>query len=186
MRDAAARPARRGRKTLGLPRRAKTIAGRARKTGGRPRRSIEVTAAGLRMPPWRTRLARFILRALREAGYEEWDVSVLLCGDERMADLNGRYRGRKGPTDVLSFPREETVRPGRVEGDLAISLPTLRRNASAYGCTPDEELKRLAVHGLLHLAGMDHGSGRTGPMFSLQEQLLEALRNEHIIGERKK
>jgi probable rRNA maturation factor len=60
----------------------------------------------------------------------------------------------------------------------------MRRNAAAYGCTRDEELKRLTVHGLLHLAGMDHGRGPTGPMLELQERLLHGLRGERIVGGR--
>jgi probable rRNA maturation factor len=156
-------------------------------------RRIEVTVDGIPSPRWRARLARFCGSALQEAGHGQWDVAVLLCGDPRMADLNKRYRGKDGPTDVLSFPREDGGDPPVgthrdaadrvVTGDLAISMDTLRRNAASFGCTDDEELKRLAVHGLLHLAGMDHGSGRGGPMLRLQEELLGRLATESIIGE---
>jgi len=159
----------------------------------RPRRVVETSLDGVRRPSWHARLSRFCATALREAGCREWDVSLLLCGDERMAALNARYRGRKGATDVLSFPRAEppggaaaAVPQSSVEGDLAICMDTLRRNAAAYGCTVDEELKRVTVHGILHLAGMDHGRGRGGPMLALQERLLESLHAERIIGERPK
>ena len=150
----------------------------------KPRRTLEVAVDGIPSPRWRARLARFCARALQEAGHDSWDVAVLLCGDERMADLNGRYRGRAGPTDVLSFSRDDDGSAASVTGDLAISMDTLRRNAASYGCSDDEELKRLAVHGLLHLAGMDHGAGRTGPMLRLQDRLLERLAGETIIGGR--
>jgi probable rRNA maturation factor len=161
-----------------------------------PLRKVEVAVDGVRHPRWESDLPRFCSRALREAGYASWDISFLLCGDRRITELNDKYRGKKAATDVLSFPREDGA-PGKVPrgtveatprgtaevvvGDLAISLDTLRRNAAAFGCTEDEELKRLTVHGLLHLAGMDHGRGRGGPMLELQERLLESLRRVHVI-----
>ncbi len=157
----------------------------------KPARRVEIAAEGIRGPlPWSGRLARFCSLALGAAGCRRWDVAVLLCRDERMAELNGRYRGKRGPTDVLSFPREPTrgspaSRPrAAAEGDIAISVDTMRRNAASYGCTRDEELKRLAVHGLLHLAGMDHGPGRSGPMLDLQERILLRLQGRRIVGGR--
>ena len=154
----------------------------------RPPRRVEVSVDGVRHPRWEAELPRFCSRALREAGYASWDISFLLCGDKRMTELNDKYRRKKTPTDVLSFPREARAggTPPRaaveaVAGDLAISLDTMRRNAAEFGCTEDEELKRLTVHGLLHLAGMDHGRGRGGPMLELQERLLESLHRVHVI-----
>lgn len=147
---------------------------------------IEVAADGVPLPRWRGRLRRFCSLALQEAGATEWDLSLLFCDDGRMSELNGRYRGKKGPTDVLSFPRETSRRARKtpspdVTGDIAISLDTLRRNAREFEATDDEELKRLLVHGILHLAGMDHGSGKGRAMLSLQNRLLSALKNERIM-----
>ena len=87
---------------------------------------------------------------------------------------------------MLSFPAEEVRNEGPVTGDIAISLPALRRNADAYGVSENEEMKRLLVHGLLHLAGMDHGRGKSGKMLALQETLLDKLRTERIFGETRK
>jgi len=111
-------------------------------------------------------------------GRQLGDVSILLCGDERIAELNRRYRGIDRPTDVLSFPRGEK---GALSGDIAISLETLARNAAAYGVSRDEELKRLAIHGLLHLAGMDHGRGKGSAMLRLQARIAEEMEGERII-----
>ena len=99
-----------------------------------------------------------------------------------MAELNARFRGKNRPTDVLSFPSDEAGTDNRVTGDLAISLPALGRNALKYSVSENEELKRLVVHGILHLAGMDHGRGKGRAMQSLQEDLLERLGAVHIIG----
>jgi probable rRNA maturation factor len=144
---------------------------------------VEIAVAGVPLPPWRSRCARFCRAAAAAAGFESCELSLLFCGDERIAELNGRYRGKNGPTDVLSFPREEAGAEGTLAGDIAVSLPALGRNALKFGVSENEELKRLLVHGILHLAGMDHGRGKGRQMLSLQEDLLERLRAERIIGE---
>jgi probable rRNA maturation factor len=147
------------------------------------RRAVEVAVEGVAAPGLRTPLKGFCARALRSAGMTQWEVSILLCGDDRIRDLNGRYRGKARPTDVLSFPADVAEGEGIVAGDIAISLPTMRRNAAAYGVPESEELKRLLVHGLLHLAGMEHGRGKGRKMLALQERLLARLQAERIIRE---
>jgi probable rRNA maturation factor len=139
---------------------------------------VEVVASGVRSPAWRTRLAGFCAKASERMGERLGDVSILLCGDPRMTQLNHRYRGLDRPTDVLSFPRGDK---GALSGDIAISLESLARNAAAYGVSRDEELKRLVIHGLLHLAGMDHGRGKGGAMLRLQARLTDEMAEERII-----
>ena len=154
-------------------------------------RSVEVALHGVPRPGWTRRLASFCAGALREAGAGSWELSVLLCDDRRMTELNSRYRGKNRPTDVLSFPRDEHGRGagfpalggGHLAGDIAISLDTMRRNAREMGSTEGEELKRLIVHGILHCAGMDHGRGKGRGMLSLQEKLLAGLAAQRIIRE---
>jgi probable rRNA maturation factor len=131
-------------------------------------------------------MARFCRNALAEAGFATWKVGILLCGDPRITSLNMRYRQRNEATDVLSFPEEDGRKGDPVEGDIAISLDTLRRNAAEFGVSENEEMKRLLVHGLLHLAGMDHGQGKGGRMLALQERILDALRSEVVFEETRK
>ncbi len=149
-------------------------------------RSVEIVVDGVPRPAGSARISRFCARALSEAGFLTWSVAVLLCGDERIADLNRRYRGKPQPTDVLSFPREEGRHEDPVAGDLAISVETLRRNAARFGVSENDEMKRLLVHGLLHLAGMDHGRGKSGRMLERQGQILRELRSDVIYGETRK
>ncbi len=154
-------------------------------------RTVEIAVEGVPRPGWARRVPAFCARALEAAGAGRWDLSILLCDDGRMRELNGRYRGRDRTTDVLSFPRsdapEDELPPplegGFVAGDIAISLPTMRANARGNGATEGEELKRLLVHGILHLAGMDHGRGKGRRMLGLQERLLGDLEAETIIRE---
>lgn len=146
--------------------------------------SVEVSAAGMRKPAWSESLARYCAAVCARIGARAWEVSILLCDDATIAELNRKYRGKTGPTDVLSFRQEDRSSPGDKDsvGDLVISVPTVRRNAKSSGVTLDEELKRVATHGILHLAGMDHGTGRGGEMLVLQEELLEGFARRRILG----
>lgn len=78
-------------------------------------------------------------------------LTVRLTDDAELAGLNQRFLGADGPTDVLAFPADE---PGQV-GDVAISVP---RAVAQGGDDPAAELRMLAVHGLLHCVGHDHGT----------------------------
>jgi len=93
--------------------------------------------------------AEALLAVLELKGAE---LSVVLCGDARMAELNGAWRGVEGPTDVLSFPQDDA----QVLGDLVISLDTAARQARERGHGLRDELRILLVHGTLHLLGFDH------------------------------
>ncbi len=86
-----------------------------------------------------------------EGARDDAEISILLCDDARIRELNARHRGLDKPTDVLSFPMDDP----QILGDIVISLPTARRQAQAAGWPPESELILLAVHGLLHLLGHD-------------------------------
>jgi probable rRNA maturation factor len=102
-------------------------------------------------------LNRFLACAAKALGLTG-ELSVLLAGDERLRALNLQFRGKDKPTDVLSFPAlPEDSGQG---GDLAISLDTASRQAADCGHTLETEVKVLILHGLLHLAGYDHGRDR--------------------------
>jgi probable rRNA maturation factor len=84
------------------------------------------------------------------------EVSVLLAGDQRIRELNHRFRGQNHSTDVLSFPAASHFLGRGHAGDLAISFETAARQAGECGHTLEVEVKVLLLHGLLHLAGYDH------------------------------
>jgi len=87
------------------------------------------------------------------------EVAVMLCDDAAMRELNGRWRGRREPTNVLSFPAAAPGRDGNgMLGDIAIAYETTAREAQAEGKVFADHLAHLAVHGFLHLLGYDHQS----------------------------
>jgi len=99
-------------------------------------------------------LARFVSTARRVAGVRG-AVDVLVTSKREMRLLNSRFLGKDRPTDVLAFPSE----PCSVKinaGEIAISAEIASENARRLGHNIAEEIKILALHGILHLAGYDH------------------------------
>ena len=100
---------------------------------------------------------------LRQGDHE---VSLLACGDARIAELNQNFRGKPVPTNVLSWPSEDRGAPvdgGRPVppddpelGDIAIAYGICLREAQAGGRTLTHHATHLVVHGILHLLGYDH------------------------------
>lgn len=136
-------------------------------------------------------LEDFILRLLDELTVDDCEISILLCNDAFIRELNSRYRGKDEPTDVLSFSQHEgydvdTCRQGEdfppVFGDVVISFETVRRQAGTFAVGEEEELKRVVLHGILHLLGMDHRTNEEEePMLKRQEELLAQLSGVHLF-----
>lgn len=104
------------------------------------------------------------------------ELSVVLTDDARIAELNAQWRGKEGPTDVLSFPQGAEVWQGVAVGDIVISLDTAARQAAEVGHELYDEVVVLLVHGLCHLLGHDHLEPAEATAMSAQEQaLLRAL-----------
>ena len=147
---------------------------------------IVINTQEIPQPVWSDSIADFALKVLDEINRDNWELSLLLCDDTTIKNLNSQYRGKNEPTDILSFTLDETIQDGDkivyLPGDIVISLDTLRKNAKYFKISEDEELRRLLIHGILHLDGMEHKTiGLNEPMLVLQEEILNKLKNEHII-----
>jgi probable rRNA maturation factor len=104
------------------------------------------------------------------------EISVLITSDRGIRRLNRDYRKKNKPTDVLSFPAAKAAgRRVRIAGDLAISVDMASRQALALDHSLGTELKVLILHGMLHLAGLDHESDK-GEMAARELQLRRKLR----------
>lgn len=105
------------------------------------------------------RLRRRAGAILRSTGQAKSELSVALVDDAAIEVLNGQYRGKRRPTDVLSFSLvegEHADRRGRLLGDVVISVETAARQARERRRGLDETIAKLLVHGVLHLLGHDH------------------------------
>jgi probable rRNA maturation factor len=124
-----------------------------------------------------TALAKFVGRASRAVKLRGV-VNVLVTGNLELQALNRRFRGKDKPTDVLSFVPDPFV-SGAVPwnglaGDIAISAEIARQNARRLGHSAAQEIKVLALHGVLHLAGYDHeqdGGTMSGKEAALRQSL---------------
>jgi probable rRNA maturation factor len=122
-------------------------------------------------------LSKIAHRALEVLGLSRVELSVALVSDAQIKRLNKLYRNKDKPTDVLSFPIGEKVEDWLILGDIVISVDTAKRQAQELGHSLEEELKRLLVHGLVHLLGYDHelGGEEEKKFFELEESVLREL-----------
>jgi probable rRNA maturation factor len=125
-------------------------------------------------------LARLAGAVLRAEGVRRGAVSIALVGRRRIRSVNRVHRGRDRETDVIAFALGTAARghggaagPGTVVGDVYVCVPVARAQALRFGTTPRDELRRLVVHGLLHVLGYEHPAGEArvrSPMWRRQER----------------
>lgn len=108
------------------------------------------------------------------------NVAIIITDDIEIQKINSEFRGKDQPTDVISFAYREEPFPlheGITEelGDLYISIDTALKQAEEYGVTLADELKRLTIHGLLHLLGYDHEKSQEDEkiMTELEDKLFD-------------
>jgi probable rRNA maturation factor len=122
---------------------------------------VEVIGNGGPDAPPRAEVERLVGIAFGSAGVDDGHVAIEYVDASRIASLNEEFRGKPGPTDVLSFPMDETgpAAGPRELGDIVICPEHT------------EDLREAVVHGALHLTGMDHETDE-GEMLALQAELL--------------
>ncbi len=114
---------------------------------------------------------------------EDGEFSLTFVDDEEIKELNKEYRDIDSPTDILtfrladddSFPMFEEEE--KELGDIFISLESMSRNAQEFGVSKEDELRRLLLHGILHLEGFDHKTNdfKNEPMLIRQEEILKDI-----------
>lgn len=147
---------------------------------------VDVDATGVRVPLARREVAEIARTVLRAEKVRRARLSIAFVDDTRIARLNRRHLGHRGPTDVISFALSDASE-GLV-GDIYIAPGVARRNAAEQGLPVRDELRRLVVHGVLHVVGYDHpeGAGRyDSPMWVRQEQLVRKLVRRSATGSKR-
>jgi probable rRNA maturation factor len=167
--------------------------------------SDEQSAVDVDLPRW-LRLARLVLA--EERAPSDAEVSLIFVDEDAISDLNERFLGGDGPTDVLSFPIDDDhvptgrqpdtggrgpgspvdpVDPPVVLGDVVICPAVAARQAPERAGTVDSELALLVVHGVLHLLNYDHAEEREAATMRQREaELLDRFRQveeQHTEGE---
>ncbi len=132
---------------------------------------ITYSAEGVKMPNIKKRdTTKWIREVAATYGLKVGEVGYLFCDDEKILSVNKEFLQHDYYTDIITFDyNEDNV----INGDLVISLDTVRTNAEKFGKDYDEELRRVIIHGILHLCGInDKGPG--------ERELMEAAENKAL------
>lgn len=112
----------------------------------------------------------------RETSSEDWTVSLVLTSDDHLARLHDEYMGNPEPTDIMTFPDDE--QPG---GDIVISVEQAERQRHEDAWPLAQELRFLALHGVLHLTGWDDATEELrASMLDRQRALLAEYQNDPL------
>lgn len=134
-------------------------------------------AARTRAVPDKPHIRRWARAALAGVRRRQVGLTVRIVGEREGAALNRRYRGRRGATNVLSFPFEEPpgLRTGQL-GDLVVCAPVVAREARTVGKPAPAHWAHMVVHGVLHLRGYDHKTAQEARrMERLERRILAQL-----------
>jgi len=132
---------------------------------------ITYQTEGVKMPKIRKRDTTAWIRAVAASyGKTVGEVGYLFCDDEKILEVNNEYLGHDYYTDIITF---DYCEGDVLNGDLVISLDTIRTNAEKFNKSYEEELHRVIIHGILHLCGInDKGPG--------EREIMEAAENRAL------
>lgn len=135
---------------------------------------ISYSAENVKMPKIRKRDTSAWIKAVAASyGKKVGEIGYLFCDDEKILEVNREYLQHDYYTDIITFDYDEG---DQINGDLVISLDTIRTNAEQFGKSYDEELHRVIIHGILHLCGInDKGPG--------EREIMEAAENKALQDE---
>lgn len=132
---------------------------------------ISYSNEGVKMPKIKKRETTAWIRAVAASyGKKVGEIGYLFCDDEKILEVNNEFLGHDYYTDIITF---DYCEGDIINGDIVISLDTVRTNAEKFGKDYDEELHRVIIHGILHLCGLnDKGPG--------EREMMEAAENKAL------
>ena len=133
---------------------------------------ITYNADGVKMPKIKRKDTTAWIKAVAQTyGRKVGEVGYMFVNDEKILEINNEYLGHDYYTDVITFDYDEG---DVVNGDIVISLDTVRTNAEMFGKAYEDELYRVIIHGILHLCGLnDKGPGEREIMEKAENKALE-------------
>lgn len=117
---------------------------------------------------------QWIRRVVAGYGYSLGNVTYIFCNDARILEVNRQFLGHDYYTDVITF---DYTTPGRINGDIYISLDTVRSNADEEGVDRINELYRIIIHGALHLTGQADKTPETKAEMTRKENAALSMRD---------
>lgn len=130
---------------------------------------INYLAENIALPEFdQQHVQNWIRRVAAEYGFALGNITYIFCNDERILEVNRQFLGHDYYTDIITF---DYSTPSRIAGDIYISLDTVGSNAEQLGITFQEELKRILIHGILHLTGQGDKTPETRAEMTRKENL---------------
>lgn len=141
---------------------------------------ITYNVDGVKMPKIKKRdMSAWIRKVAASHGRKVGEIGYMFVDDEKILEVNNEYLGHDYYTDVITFDYDED---DVINGDIVISLDTVRTNAEQFGKTYDDELHRVIIHGILHLCGInDKGPGEREIMEENENKALALLEGASIL-----
>ena len=129
---------------------------------------IQFIAEDIEMPALNERrIGRWIRAVAADYGFSVGNINYIFCSDERELAVNKEFLGHDYYTDVITF---DYSTPSALNGDIFISLDTVRSNAEMVGASYEHELLRILIHGVLHLTGQGDKTPETKAEMTAKEE----------------
>ena len=119
--------------------------------------------------PEKRRTAAWLKEVAEAEGYRLGDVNYIFCSAARLLEMNKEFLGHDYFTDIITFDYSDRKGSGVVSGDIFIDVETVADNARLYGATKIEEMRRVVVHGVLHLCGQKDKTPRANAQMHRKE-----------------
>ncbi|MBQ8471565.1 MAG: rRNA maturation RNase YbeY [Alistipes sp.] len=119
--------------------------------------------------PEKRRTSAWLREVAAEEGYRLGEVNYIFCSARRLLEMNREVLGHDYFTDIITFDYSDLKGEGIIHGDIYIDVETVRDNARIYGATALEEMRRVVVHGVLHLCGQKDKTPRANRQMHRKE-----------------
>ena len=119
--------------------------------------------------PEKRRTAAWLKEVAEAEGYRLGDVNYIFCSAARLLEMNKEVLGHDYFTDIITFDYSDLKGSGVVSGDIFIDVETVADNARIYGATKIQEMRRVVVHGVLHLCGQKDKTPRANAQMHRKE-----------------
>ena len=141
---------------------------------------ISFLTENIKMPKLDKKAVRAWITAVAATydGRKVGNLNYIFCNDDRILEVNKEFLGHDYYTDIITFDYSE---PGKVSGDMFISIETVETNSFKFHTSYDKELLRVIIHGVLHLCGInDKGPGERAVMEAAEEKALNMWYMKHF------
>ena len=119
--------------------------------------------------PEKRRTSAWLTQVAAEEGYRLGEVNYIFCSAERLLEMNRQFLGHDYFTDIITFDYSDLKGEGVIHGDIYIDIETVRDNARIYGVSWLNEMRRVVVHGVLHLCGQKDKTPRANAQMHRKE-----------------